>query len=57
MSQLSPAELVALIAGRLVAERRDYSGQVITESVEAAVRIVDAAETAVAVRHSPGPRR
>jgi hypothetical protein len=37
MPQLSPAELVALIAGQLVAQRRDYSGQVIQDSVEAAV--------------------
>jgi hypothetical protein len=55
MPQLSPAELVALIAGQLVAERRDYSGQVIQDSVEAAVRIVDAAEIAVSARHLPGP--
>lgn len=41
MPQLFPAELVHLIAGQLVAERRDYSGQV----------IVDAAETAVSARH------
>jgi hypothetical protein len=57
MPQLSPAGLVAVIAGQLVAERRDYSPQVIHDSVEAAVRIVDAAETAVSARHVPGPRR
>jgi hypothetical protein len=54
MSQLSPAELVALIAGTLVAERRDYSRQVIQDSVEAAMRIVDVSDAAVAARHSPG---
>ena len=57
MPQLSPAELVALIAGQLVAERRDYSAKVIQDSVEAAVRIVDAAETAVSARHLPGSGR
>jgi hypothetical protein len=57
MPQLSPAELVAVIAGQLVAERRDYSSKVIQDSVEAAVRIVDAAETAVTARHLPGPGR
>jgi hypothetical protein len=51
MPQLSPAELVAVVAGQLVAGRREFSAQVISESVEAAVRIVDAAETAVAARH------
>jgi hypothetical protein len=54
MPQLAPAELVALIAGHLVASRGDFSAQVISESVEAAVRIVDGAEAAVAARHSPG---
>jgi hypothetical protein len=54
MAQLSPAELVALIAGQLVASRGDSSAPVISESVEAAVRIVDAAETAVAARHARG---
>jgi len=57
MPQLSPAELVALIAGQLAAERRDYSSQVIQDSIEAAVRIVDAAEIALSARHSPGPGR
>jgi hypothetical protein len=57
MPQLSPAELVALIAGQLVAERQDYSSQVIQDSIEAAVRIVDAAEIAVSARHLPGPGR
>jgi hypothetical protein len=57
MPQLSPAELVALIAGQLVAERRDYSSQVIQDSIEAAVRIVDAAEIAVSARHLPGVGR
>jgi hypothetical protein len=57
MPQLSPAGLVAVIAGQLVAERRDYSPQVIHDSVEAAVRIVDAAETAVSARHLPGSER
>lgn len=51
MTQLSHAELVALIAGQLVAGRGDSSAQVISESVEAAVRIVDAAEAAAAARH------
>lgn len=54
MALLSPAELVALIAGQLVASRRDSSAQVLSEAVEAAVRIVDAAEAAVAARHAPG---
>jgi hypothetical protein len=54
MPQLSPAELVALIAGQLVASRGDTSAQKISEAVEAAVRIVDAAEAAVAARHAPG---
>ena len=54
MAQLSPAELVALIAGQLVASRGDSSAQVISEAVEAAVRIVDAAEAAVAARHASG---
>jgi hypothetical protein len=54
MPQLSPTELVALIAGQLVASRGDASAQKISESVEAAVRIVDAAEAAVAARHAPG---
>jgi hypothetical protein len=54
MAPLSPAELVALIAGQLVASRGDSSAQVISESVEAAVRIVDAAETAVAARLGSG---
>ena len=54
MAQLSPAELVALIAGQIVAGRADSSAQVISESVEAAVRILDAAEAAVAARHAPG---
>jgi hypothetical protein len=54
MPQLSPPELVALIAGQLVASRGDCSAQIISESVEAAVRIVDAAETAIAARHAPG---
>ena len=53
MAQLSPAELVALVAGQLVAGRGDHSGQVISESIEAAVRIVDAAEAAVSARHHP----
>jgi hypothetical protein len=57
MPHLSPAELVALIAGQLVAERRDYSSQVIQDSIEAAVRIVDAAELAISARHLPGPGR
>jgi hypothetical protein len=57
MPQLSTAELVALIAGQLVADRRDYSSQVIKDSVEAALLIVDAAETAVSARHLPGPGR
>ena len=52
MTQLSPGELVALIAGQLVAGRGDSGAQVISEAVEAAVRIVDAAEAAVAARHS-----
>ena len=51
MAQLSPGELVALIAGQLVAGRGDSSAQVISEAVEAAVRIVDAAEAAIAARH------
>jgi hypothetical protein len=55
VAQLSPAELVALIAGQLVASRGDSSAPVISEAVEAAVRIVDAAEAAVAARH--GQRR
>jgi hypothetical protein len=54
MAQLSPAELVARIAGQLVAGRGDSSAQVISEAVEAAVRIVDAAEAAVAARHAQG---
>jgi hypothetical protein len=57
MPQLSAAQLVALIAGQLVADRRDYSSQVIKDSVEAAVLIVDAAEAAVSARHLPGPGR
>jgi hypothetical protein len=57
MPQLSPAELVALIAGQLVAERQDYSSQVIQDSIEAAVRIVEAAEIAASARHLPGPGR
>jgi hypothetical protein len=52
MAQLSSTELVALIAGQLVAGRGDSSAQVISEAVEAAVRVVDAAEAAVAARHS-----
>ena len=52
MSQLSPGELIGLIAGQLVAGRGDFSAQVISEAVEAAIRIVHAAEAAVAVRHS-----
>jgi hypothetical protein len=54
MAQLSPSELVALIAGQLVASRGDSSAPVISEAVEAAVRIVDAADAAVAARHSRG---
>jgi hypothetical protein len=54
MAQLSPAELVALIAGQIVAGRGDSSAQVISEAVEAAVRILDAAEAAVAARHATG---
>jgi hypothetical protein len=52
MPQLSPAELVAIIAGQLVASRGDSSAPVISEAIEAAVRIVDAAEAAVAARHA-----
>jgi hypothetical protein len=52
MAQFASPELIALIAGQLVAGRGDHSAQVITESVEAAVRIVEAAETAWAQRHS-----
>jgi hypothetical protein len=52
MAQFSPAELVALIAGQMVASRGDSSAPVISEAVEAAVRIVEAAEAAVAARHS-----
>jgi hypothetical protein len=55
MAQLAPAELVALIAAQVVASRGDSSATVISESVEAAVRIVDAAEAAIAARH--GVRR
>jgi hypothetical protein len=41
-----------LIAGEMVASRGDFSAPVISEAVEAAVRIVEAAEAAVAARHS-----
>jgi hypothetical protein len=54
VAQLAPAELVALIAAQLVAGRGDSSATVISESVEAAVRIVDAAEAAIAARYGPG---
>jgi hypothetical protein len=54
MAQLSPSELVALIAGQLVASRGDSSAPVISEAIEAAIRIVDAADAAVAARHSRG---
>jgi hypothetical protein len=48
------AELVALIAGQIVASRGDSSAPAISEAVEAAVRIVDAAEAAVAAHHGTG---
>lgn len=53
MAQFSPPELVALIAGQLVAGRGDFSGPVISEAVEAAIRIVEAAEVAWSDRHLP----
>jgi hypothetical protein len=53
MPQFSPPELVALVAGQLVAARGDFSGSVISEAVQAAIRIVEAAEVAWSERHLP----
>jgi hypothetical protein len=49
-------ELVALIAGQLVAGRGDNSAQAISESIEAAVRIVDAAAGHWESEGTCGPR-
>jgi hypothetical protein len=53
MADFSRADLVAIIAGQLVAQRSNYSQHSIAEAVGAAVEIVDAAESAWTQRHLP----
>lgn len=53
MAEFSRPDLVAVIAGQLVAQRNNYSKHIIEEAIGAAVDIVDAAEAAWTRRHLP----